>query len=346
MTAIVSLQGGQLPAYLRNKTADASINDEVRTGGAGFPVMSIKGKVWTLVQDGERRILTKPDDPDEVVQSVEMVVLRANPNARVYYEGEFAEGTEGAEGAPDCYSNDGVRPGADAKHVPIDPNTGEKCINCQACPMAVWGSKRSRDGGESKGTACTVNTRASIVAPDDFEKNPDEIRPILLRIPAGSRANFNDIIKQADKRGIPYNALVLKASFDKEQAFPKLLFKITALLNDSAYETSKSLFTNDDVMGMVGMGPQRSAPAAQAPAPKPAPKPEVNDPGADLDALIGAKAEAPAPAPAPAPRAASSRPARAQPKPEAKPLADAQEAPTDMENLLGGLDSLLNTPDD
>ncbi len=316
MTAIVSLQGGQLPAYLRNNTADASINDDVRTGGANFPVMSIKGKVWALVQDGERRILTKPDDPEETVQSVTMVVLRANSKARVYYEGEFVEGTEGAEGAPDCYSNDGERPGADARNTPIDPSTGQKCKNCQVCPMAVWGSKKSRDGSDAKGTACTVNTKASIVAPDDLEKAPDEIKPIMLRVPAGSRANFNDVIKQADKRGIPYNALVLKAAFDKEQAFPKIQFKIIGLLSDETYTVASELFKNDDVMTMIGLGTQPTRRVAETPAPAPKPRDEdVSDPGGDLDSLLAAKAAA-------------------------------KEAPAEMDTLLSGLDSLLNTPDD
>jgi len=49
MSAIVPFSAGaKLPAYLSNRAALAVINDEIITH-AGFPVLSIKGKVWEEV---------------------------------------------------------------------------------------------------------------------------------------------------------------------------------------------------------------------------------------------------------------------------------------------------------
>ena len=91
MSSIIPFNAGAgLPAYLRNKTADTSINKDVARG-ASFPTLSIKGKVFTLVKDNERKVLTRPDDPDEVLQSINLSVLRANTKSRVYYAKSYSE---------------------------------------------------------------------------------------------------------------------------------------------------------------------------------------------------------------------------------------------------------------
>ena len=117
--AIVPLTGGQLPTYLLDqaqRTALAEGNSEFETRST-YPVLSIKGKVFTLKKDGESQRLTRADDPDEVVQSIQVAVLRANPNARVYYAGAYVEGAEGEAASPTCYSNNGQTPAADVEIV-------------------------------------------------------------------------------------------------------------------------------------------------------------------------------------------------------------------------------------
>lgn len=359
MTAIIPLSGGsKLPAYLQNRKALATINAEVITGGAGFPVLSIKGKVFTLVKDGERKVLTRPDDPDEVLQFINLTVVRANSKSRVFYAKAYVEGSEGDLGRPDCYSQDGVAPAADAR----DPQAKK----CQACKHAVWGSKTSSDGQGSKGTACTVNTRLAVVDPDQILQS-DEVDPYLLRVPAGSRSNFNDVVKAAEARGIPYNALALKVGFDKEAPSPKLTFKLVGLVDDPVYEKVQSLYETDEIKNIVGLGPMRDhhepeAPAgnsateddldaalaakaakqaaeatAKAKATKPAPKPEASMD--DLDALMAGDSKQETAAPAPKPRTT----AKPTPEPEAAP-APAAAGPND--DLLGDLDSLLASTDD
>jgi hypothetical protein len=344
MSAIIPLTAGaQLPAYLakRNELA-AAINAEVVTA-AGYGVLSIKGKVFTLVKDKEKKILTRPDDPDEVLQSLHLTVIRANTKSRVFYAKAYVEGTEGEAGKPDCYSRDGVTPAEDAREP--------QAKKCQVCPHAVWGSKASSDGAAVKGTACTVNTRLAVVDPDQLEKEDTE--PYLLRVPAGSRANFADVVRAADSRGMPYNALVLKVAFDKEAPAPKLTFKLVGLVSDAAYDKVQALHNDDLIKSIVGLAdthkPEDDAAPSVTPeeidaaiaakaatdeakarakaAPKAAPKPTP------APAPVADEAEAPAPAPKAAPKAA--------PKPAPAPAATA-----DASDLLGDLDALLGGTDD
>ena len=325
MTSIVPLTGGNLPAYLKNRTTRADINKDVAVG-AQYPTLSIKGKVFTLVKDNERKVLTRPDDPDEVLQNINLAVLRANTKARIFYAKAYTEGeSDGAR--PTCYSNDSVAPAA---------NSVERQANkCALCPHAVWGT-----GNNGEGTACTVNTRLAVADPDKLDQ------PILLRVPAGSRKNFAETVKAADSRGIPYNALVLKVGFDKEAPSPKLTFKIVGLLDDQSYgKVNEEMYDSDIVKEIVGLN--------SVPTPLPASDPVGVE---ELDAAIAAKAVVTRAA-APAPRAAKVKPAVAEddidapkaaaPAPAPAPRAEPPAAPAmPMDDLLQGLDALLGQPDD
>ena len=340
MSQIIPFSNATLPAYLAKRSDIVSaINRDVVSSGPNFPVLSIKGKVFTLVKDGQRKVLTRPDETgDEVaVQSLNVSVVRANTKARVFYAKAYSE--EDSEGAkPDCYSSDGVAPASDARNP-----QAKKCATCQ---HAVWGSKAGADG---KGTACSVNTRLAITDPDKLEE------PYLLRVPAGSRKDFAEVVKLAESRGVPYNALVLKVSFDMAAPAPKLMFKILGLLDEQQYAKASDYYEDETVKEIVGLS---------------APKPAVEDHeestpavGADeLDAALAARAVTakasetaktkPA-KPAPAPvvdedeiEAVVAPPAPVVEKPKAKPVAKAKPAVEEGDDLLGDLDELLSSTDD
>jgi hypothetical protein len=329
MSNIVSFSSTNLPAYLANRTALASINRDV-VREASYAVLSIKGKVFTIVKGAEKKVLTRPDDADEVLQNINLSVLRANTKARVLYLKAYVEG-DSDNAKPDCSSDDGVAPRADS--------SAPQSKKCAICPHAVWGT-----GNEGKGTKCSVVTRLAVADPDTLE-------PMLLRVPAGSRSNFADAVKAAETRGIPYNALVMKVGFDKEAPSPKLTFKPTGLLDDASYAKASAAYDSDAVRDIVGLG--RAEPAAEVAA----------DPVdvAELDAAIQAKkatdsakasAKPAKPAPvvdmseldtvviAPTPAAA---PVKAAKAPKAAPVTTDDSADSD---LLGDLDSLLSASDD
>ncbi len=332
-------QSDKLPAYLQSDAALADINKEVITAAA-FPALSIKGKTFTVVKDGVRKIITKPDDPDEVAQHIGVVFLRANMHAKTFYLKKFTE--DGSDGQrPDCYSYDGVAPSPNAANP--------QAKKCQGCPRNVWGS-RIGDDGESKGRECSDNARVAISAPDKLE-------PMLLRVPPASLKGMREMLKAVASRKIPYNAVVVKLGFDREAATPKLTFKPVGLLPDGVYEDVRELYDGELVRAIVGLDDQVWVGPAQQ---------EETPPAIDtdeLDAALAAKAvtdkakgkakpeqvDEPADAddaPAPPPKVeAKPEPAKASAKPKAK----AKPEPKDDESaddIMASLDDLLNTKDD
>jgi len=86
MSNIIPFDTGTLPAYLRSSNA-AEINDDLTAhASAGFPVLSIKGKTFSVSRGGERTVLMNPKDPESAASSLEVVILKANKGvSKVFY---------------------------------------------------------------------------------------------------------------------------------------------------------------------------------------------------------------------------------------------------------------------
>ena len=355
MSDIIPFTATQLPAYLlQAKDRVTALNKDVVTGPS-FPTLSIKGKVFTIVRDGARTVMMNPIEPDEVLQYVQLAVLRANAKSRVYYAGAYVEGDNTP---PTCMSTDGITP-----NVGVDQPQAKKCA---VCPHAIWGSKVKDDGTLGEGTECTVNTRLAVAAADKLED------PFLLRIPAGSRKNYADAVKMGDARGIPYNAMIYKVGFDPTAPSPKLTFKPVGLLGEADYNKASALYDSELVREVVGVhraalaGPAEAAATevpdeldaaiaakaavatARAPvaAPVAAPAPVAAAPAAPAPARVAPKAKpvAAAPAPAPAPVAAPVPPPAPAPAPVAAPAPAPALAVSDT--MMAELDALLGNSDD
>jgi len=298
MSNIVLLQpGAQLPAYMQQsaelRKQLAEINSDVVVGQQ-FPSLSIKGKVFAIVRDNERKMITRPDEPETPASSVNVTVVRANSRSRVYFAKAYVEGEQGPEARPDCASSDGI--------VPLPGVQNKQSDTCAACPQAVWGTRANMDG---KGTACSVNTRMAVFDPESPTYLSDgRIETFLLRAPAASRSGFASVVSAATTRGVPYNAMVIKVTFDAEAATPKLVFKPVGFLNDAMYEKVKAQYADDLTLDMMGLG----AASRQVPAPVKT-QAEIDmealadqkPPAGALAAPVAAPAPAPVPAPAPAP---------------------------------------------
>lgn len=330
---LVPFESNNLPAYLSGGTDIRDINHDV-VRAAAFPVMSIKGKVFTTVKDGLRTVLTKPDDPDEVAQSIGVVLLRANMSAKAFYAKKYA-GDDSEGQRPDCYSYDGIAPSANA------PSPQAK--KCAVCPNNVFGQVITENGKKSK--LCSDRGRVAISA-------PDKVEPMLLNVPPTSLKNLREAVKVVNQRSVgqaklQYNMVVFKVGFDRDEASPLLTFKPVAILDDATYGAVNAMYDDEVVRAIVG--------ADDVPAPDmPAPKAAV---GTDeLDAALAAKEatdkakaaakpepEAPAPQPEPekpkAPKATKAAAEPEKPKAATKPAGGAA-------NLLADLDSLLGNSDD
>lgn len=313
MTAIIPFESGaKLPAYLARR-ANSSINKDVLgNGGAKYPVLSIKGKVFTLVKGSEKKLLTREiDGEEEPVQSLTLSVVRANTKYRVFYATSYSEGESDGK-KPTCFSTDGVQPDAQA----VEPQSKK----CQGCPQNIWGV---RDG---KGTACSVKTRLAVVDPANL--NVEE--PYLLNVPAASRAGFAQLVEQIDARGAEYNAAVIRMSFDKEAPSPKLVFKPVGWLPDDVFEKVSGAFDTPIVREMMGFHDGASAPAVDADDELGTPPPRI----------AAAKA-APAKVSVEDIEDVLEKPKAEKPKAEKK-----AEKPKASDDLMAGLDDLLGSHDD
>lgn len=288
---------GNLPAYLKSANR-AVVNDDLTAhAGTGFPVMSIKGKNFTVVRDGERTVLTKDVDGEKIaVPSIEVVLVKANKGtSKVFYMKGYQEGSEATK--PDCFSNTGDRP---------DSSVAEpQAKSCALCPHNQWGSKIGDNGG--KGKACQDSVRMAIATADQIND------PYLLRVPPASIKSLGEYGKMLAKRGVGYNMVVTRIGFDMESPTPKLTFKPTGLLSDAGYAQVQEVAGSDVVLSILGADGIAAAAAAEATPEEALPTVEV-------------KAAAPAPAPV------AEKP-KAAPKPKAEPAPVAAEPQVDMGNL-------------
>ena len=237
MSNIIPFDSGNLPAYLKAPNRVVANDDLTSHASAGgFPVMSIKGKNFTVVRDGDRTVLTKEVDGETMaVQSIDVVLVKANKGtSKVFYAKGYQEGGEATK--PDCFSNFGDRP---------DPTVAApQAKSCAVCPNNQWGSKIGDNGG--KGKACQDSVRMAIATPDLIND------PYLLRVPPASIKSLGEYGKMLAKRGVGYSMVVTKIGFDMESPTPKLTFKPTGLLSDAAFAQVQEVVASDTVQSILG----------------------------------------------------------------------------------------------
>lgn len=299
---IVPFDSPTLPAILARRPTVRSNKLFSGSASTGFPVISIKGKVFHSVRGGDRTLITKPGE-DDPAASIEVVIIDVNEHkSKVYYTGGFIEG-ENAK--PTCYSNNGVGPEADA----AEPQSKK----CSTCTHNQWGSRISDSG--AKGKACSDSRRLAIATPD----TPAD--PMLMRVPAGSMKAMEEYGKILAARGVEPHEVITRIGFDYSVAHPALTFKPIGFISDAEQlaEIKRQMLT--EVVGQI-IGVKVIPPSDAVP-------PEA-DPEPAKAAAPAPVAQAPAPAPAPAP--AAPRPARVAPA-DAVEKAVAAAAPTKKVNV-------------
>lgn len=234
---IIPFEGSKLPAHLA-KVNVAQLNADLTSHAApgGFPVVSIKGKVFAIVRDGERKVLPNPKDPDSPATAIDVVLLKVNKGtSKVFYAKGYQEGSDGVK--PDCFSNDGQRPDASIE--------APQSRNCAVCKWNQWGSKVSESG--SKGKACQDSVRMAIATPNLLND------PYLLRVPPASIRSLGEYGQMLAKRGVAYNMVVTKVGFDMAAPNPKLTFKPVGLLDEDSFEKVQETIDSDTVSQILGV---------------------------------------------------------------------------------------------
>jgi hypothetical protein len=313
---IIPFDGAKgLPAYLKKIDVSALNADLTSHAGSGFPVISIKGKVFAVVRDGEREVLRNPKDPESAATSLNVVLLKANKGtSKVFYIKGY-DPKESENQKPDCYSQDGVAPAADSK--------APQAKKCATCPHNQWGS-RITEKGASKGKACSDTVRMAVAPAGQLND------PMLLRVPPASIKGLGEYGQMLAKRGVGYNMVVTKVAFDMDAESPKLTFTPVGLLDDDGFAEVQEALNSDVITNILGASlatvaaAVEAAPAAEeaeeAEAPKAKPVSKAKTVTDDEVETAVAAAEKPAEKP--------------KAKPVAKPVATVED---DMDLDLDGI---------
>lgn len=256
---MVAFAASKLPAHLAGKVKTDNVFANAVSAG-GFPVISIKGKVFHIQRGDEKTLVTKGDE-GEPAASLEAIIVAVNPNkSKVFYDSGYEEGSVAK---PTCYSNDGLSPAADAENP--------QAKKCAVCPHNQWGSRITDNGG--KGKACGDSMRLAISPPDQIND------PMLIRVPAASLKTLGQYGAQLAKRGVEPHHVLTKVGFDYNVAHPALTFKAMRFVEaDELAQVEAVLLEESETIGQItGTGnsvtPEVEHKAAEA-APKPAPAPE------------------------------------------------------------------------
>lgn len=356
----------KLPAAIRKLLQVAKPEDVNELSGgvtSGFPVISIKGKVWRIRKGGEE--VMHLDDQNNAMPTIDVVIVQSNPMpSKIFYDKKFEEGTNES---PRCFSNDGLKPDASVAN-PISPI-------CANCSNNVWGSRITDSGKKSR--ACSDARRMGVVFINELNEQGVDCPKYLLRVPPASLNPLKDFAeKTLAPKGIPFYAIVTRIGFDPTAAHPQMTFKAARFLSEAEAEAVIALRGSQDIMRILAEAqdfpaggtadpaepsPASSAhaPAVQTPATTPpaakATKKPVLRPASEEEAGADTIPEAAPPAAAAPPPAAAKPPKAAKPKPAAPPpvvaaTEDEDEIPAagapaakpaaeEFDNLL---DSILN----
>jgi hypothetical protein len=202
-----------IPAHLLNMPATSNFADDAvhGLGGVRPPTLSIARQTFTAIDAGGNEKPVAGFDQIQGSQTqgrmyVDVIFIDANKNvSKTYYAGAYDAGAT-EYSAPDCWSDNGVAPSAQADK-PQSPT-------CAACPHNQWGSQISQTGKQTK--ACRDAKKVALLIPASGSD-----MPFLLRIPPASlNKQFAPYIRMLSQQNLGPRKMtpadvVTRIAFDK-----------------------------------------------------------------------------------------------------------------------------------
>lgn len=324
MNQIVIPKNLKLPTAFdafRSRARELNAAATAGISAGGFPVLSIRGKVFRIKKGGEETVVSERDERtgrERAMRELSVVILRVSGAvSKNWYEHGYSDGSDAA---PDCFSADGIRPD------PASPKL-QSPKGCAACPHNQFGTNAT-----GRGKACADSKRLVVVPAGDIE-NKHFGGPMLLRLPPMSMKNFKPYIDMLAANDVPYNAVRTRLVIDDAPEFPSVMFEFDGVIEDeSEARRVLELFDDEQTKRIVNeVSEMKDAVAEAASAPLPPHDPETGE----IQQAAPPPAPAPRPAPAPAPAARTARPAPA-PAPKTAPAPKPAPAPVaaPVEELL------------
>ena len=253
----------ELPAHILNPELARQANEAAMANvSTGFPPrIKMGGKQFILV-DGNGAETPIPmgklfKGPDDNLY-LKTVVLRAKAELQKrWYATKFDPSKEGV--APDCFSNDGVKPDAS---IPTP-----QCDTCAACPNNAFGSGSNENGAATAGKACTDNKMLAVFLPGQGVHE--------LKITPASLKNWGMYVKALTSRGIPVGNVFTLVGFVSEATFPVLTFQYGGPVPESGIEKLAALAVSPEVEEIINQRITYQAKQVEAKKPAPTEKPKA-----------------------------------------------------------------------
>ena len=217
MSNVAVFNPSAAPAFVKARGELSAVAKALAGGaaGGGSKRVSIKGGVFRLVAGGKEVAAI-----DE--RFLDVVVVNSAPKvSRVFYAKSY---DAGSITAPDCWSQDGDTPAAEAEK--------RQASSCAECPQNIAGS------GNGNSRACRYQQRLAVVLANDMGGDV-----LQLTLPATSifgKEVGDDRPLQAYARwlvaqNIDPTEVVTRMRFDTKSESPKLFFKTVRYLTDDEY---------------------------------------------------------------------------------------------------------------
>lgn len=259
-----------LPAHIQRAIEAGEGNIEAR---ASVPSLTYGGKKWTMVIDGDEKMMQKRNEDGDLepATTINVIILDyAKRRGRTYYEGAY---DKDKPGKPLCWSDDGITP-----HKSIAEPQGAKCADC---PLSVKGSK-TNDQGKAV-VACSEHRMLAVVPANKPSFTPLRLKlaitsdydgqsPDLVEKGWFAFSNYKDFLRANNVPSTYF--LITKLRFDPNADWPKVIFHKGDWLDEDALKTAIEASKSDDVQKLLAgswtpEGPDGHAAAEAAEAQKP-----------------------------------------------------------------------------
>lgn len=274
--------------------------DFLQTAGVSELTKQLAGRTGTkriVPKNGIFRKVVGGEEMGKVKGTLDVIVVSASPKVgRIFYAKQWTPDSEPT--APDCFSNDGDAPDAQAANP--------QASRCDACPQNIKGS------GMGNSKACRYSRRIALVLEDDFGTPLEgEVYQMNLaskslfgQSPSDNTHTFENYVKYLGNNGKSLDWYITKLSFNEDNDNQSLLFTPVEHIKRSHYDVVTKVGNTPAVQKMITMTPYQAqtgkgnalpapaAPAPQAAAPTKVVAEEVPEP----TKRESKKAEVPAPA--------------------------------------------------